>query len=161
MNRGETFGKYEILEEIGVGGFATVYKAKDTMLDREVALKVLRRELSSDPAFVQSFEAEAWRAAELEHPNIVRIYEVGRFEDTPYLAMEYVDGQSLAEVIQGFGRLTVPQALKIVRGVAAGLDAAHSRGLVHRGVKPSNILIGRDGRVCLRALPRRWRVRSE
>jgi serine/threonine protein kinase len=142
-------GKYEILEEIGRGGFGTVYKAMDTTLERIVALKILRSELLHDPVFIQRFEAEAKMAAQLEHPNIVRVYEVGKYQGTRYLAMEYVDGQSLAEILQVRGQLTTQQAQKITQDVAAALDLAHRKGMIHRDIKPSNILIRNDGTVLL------------
>ena len=139
------FGKYTIIEQIGQGGFGTVYKAKDTTLERTVALKVLHPALLNDPVFVERFQAEARMAAQLEHPNIVRVYEVGEHEGRHYLAMEYVEGQSLAQLLEAQGRLTPQQALKVVRDVASGLEAAHRKQLIHRDIKPSNVLIRSDG----------------
>jgi len=139
------FGKYTIIEQIGQGGFGTVYKARDTTLERTVALKVLHPALINDPVFVERFQAEARMAAQLEHPNIVRVYEVGEHEGRHYLAMEYVEGQSLAQLLEAQGRLTPQQALKVVRDVASGLEAAHRKQLIHRDIKPSNILIRSDG----------------
>ena len=151
MSEGEPrrVGKYEILGEIGQGGFATVYKARDTTLERTVALKVLRRELLHDPVFVERFKAEAKMAAQLEHPNIVPIYEVGEYQGIHFLAMQYIEGQTLAGVLQVRGQLTVQQALKIVQDVAAALDEAHRKGMIHRDIKPSNILIRNEGTVLL------------
>ncbi len=144
-----TLGKYEILKQVGEGGFATVYKARDTTLERIVALKVLRRELLHDPVFVERFKAEAKMAAQLEHPNIVPIYEVGEFQGVHYLAMQYVEGQTLTQILKVRGQLTIQQALKIIGDVAAALDEAHRKGMIHRDIKPSNILIRNDGTVMI------------
>ncbi|NUQ37352.1 MAG: serine/threonine-protein kinase [Caldilineales bacterium] len=139
------FGKYEILGELGRGGFATVYRARDATLDREVALKVLAPHLLWEPSFSERFLQEARLAASLAHPAILTIYEVGEQESQMYMAAELWEGGSLRDLLQHAGPLPPPQALDILRQVARGLDFAHRRGLVHRDVKPGNIL--------LRALP--------
>jgi eukaryotic-like serine/threonine-protein kinase len=144
-----SLGKYENLKPLGSGAFGAVYKATDRTLQRAVALKVLHPALLIDPAFVGRFQSEARLAAKLEHANAVRVYEVGAVEGHHYIAMEYVDGQSLAQLLLAQGRLTPDQALKILRDVAAGLDAAHRQGLIHRDIKPSNILLRVDGAALL------------
>ena len=145
----QRFGKYNIIEFIGEGGFGAVYKAEDTTLERTVALKLLHPALNRDQAFIQRFEAEAKMAAQLEHPNIVRVYEVGDVDGRRYLAMEYVDGKSLAQLLSDVGRLPAQQALQIARSVASALEAAHRKRMTHRDVKPSNILIRSDGMALL------------
>ncbi len=136
-----TLGKYRILAEIGKGGFATVYRALDTTLDREVALKVLDPLLARDPAWVARFQREAKAIARLKHPHIVTIYEVGESEGRLYIAMELIDGPSLAERIAKQGRLPWDETLAILRQVADALDAAHGQGVLHRDLKPGNILL--------------------
>jgi serine/threonine protein kinase len=141
-------GKYKILEEIGRGGFATVYKAEDATLGRTVALKVLDPLLLRDPTFMERFRLEARTAANLYHPNIVAIHEMGESEGSFYLAMQYVDGPHLNERLSGEA-LPLREMAAIVAGVASALDYAHGQGLVHRDVKPSNILLDRSGRAYL------------
>jgi hypothetical protein len=135
-------GKYEIIGEIGRGGFAAVYEAVDTTLDRTVALKVLAPHLLWDPSFLERFQQEAKLAANLKHPNIVVIYEFGTLEGVVYITMEYLSGQNLAGLVREEGALAPSRILKITSQVASALDYAHSKGLVHRDIKPSNIMIG-------------------
>ncbi len=135
-------GKYEIIGEIGRGGFAAVYEAVDTTLDRTVALKALAPHLLWDPSFLERFQQEAKLAANLKHPNIVVIYEFGTLEGVVYIAMEYLGGQNLAGLVRKEGALDPLRILKITSHVASALDYAHSQGLVHRDIKPSNIMIG-------------------
>jgi serine/threonine-protein kinase len=135
-------GKYEIIGEIGRGGFAAVYEAVDTTLDRTVALKALAPHLLWDPSFLERFQQEAKLAASLKHPNIVVIYEFGKLEGVVYITMEYLSDQNLAGLVREEGALAPSRILKIVSQVASALDYAHSKGLVHRDIKPSNIMIG-------------------
>ena len=141
-------GKYEILEEVGRGGFAVVYKARDVTLNRLVALKVLLPQLTTDPKFIQRFQQEAQTAAQLHHPHIVTIYEVGQERGIHYLAMTYLTGQTLDKRIAK-GDLRPEQAVAIVEQLAGALDLIHSRGLVHRDIKPANIMIDEDGQATL------------
>ncbi len=136
-------GKYIIHEELGRGGFGTVYRATDTTLDRVVALKILDPLLTRDPSFLERFHREARGAARLEHPNIVPVYEVGEAEGRSFIAMKYLPGRSLDKLLVE-GRLPVERTLHILAQVATALDFAHSKGLIHRDVKPSNILVGPD-----------------
>ncbi len=140
-------GRYRLVELLGQGGMATVYRARDAQLDRDVAVKLLRPELGRDPEFLARFRDEARSAASLGHPNIVAVFDFGEDESGPYIVMELVDGQDLASILRGQGPLAPRQAARISAEVAKALQAAHARGLVHRDVKPSNILISRDGRV--------------
>lgn len=138
-------GKYKIIEEVGRGGFGTVYRARDTLLDREVALKVLHPQLLIDPDFLARFQQEARTAAALKHPHIVTIHELGEAEGVWYIAMEFLEGRPLDRLIRSEGSLAPDQALTIARDIGAALDYAHGRRLVHRDVKPSNILIDAEG----------------
>jgi serine/threonine protein kinase len=143
----EKLGKYKIIEEVGRGGFAAVYKAVDTTLDRIVALKSLDPRLSGEPTFAQRFQREAKLAANLKHPNVVIIHEFGWEAGTGYMAMEFLEGRTLKEMILKEGTLTPRRIVNIVGQIASALDYAHERGLVHRDVKPSNIMVGADDHV--------------
>ncbi len=134
-------GKYKILEEIGRGGMGTVYKGIDPALERPVAIKVLAAELSALPQFIRRFRREAESAAKLSHPNIVRIYDIGEEGNTYYLVMEYVDGKTLKQVMREVGKFQFEKVLEIVSQIASALDYAHECGIIHRDVKPKNILI--------------------
>jgi len=134
-------GKYEILEEIGRGGFAVVYKARDTDLDRVLALKVLHAHWSTDPDFVTRFRQEARGAAKLRHPNIVTVYEAGEAEGQLFIAMEYVPGWTLRELLEKEGALPLERASSLLEQVADALDYAHRQGVIHRDVKPANIVV--------------------
>lgn len=140
-------GDYEILREIGRGGMGVVYKAHERALRRTVALKVLPSNISADIAFVKRFEREARFAASLNHPNIVSIYTVGKYEDIRYISMEYVKGKTLTALIREAGRLSITRALEITLQAADALAAAHKVEMVHRDVKPDNIMIDESGRV--------------
>jgi serine/threonine protein kinase len=143
-------GKYEIIEERGRGGFSVVYRAADTTLrDRRVALKVLNAHLLADPTVVARFKQEAGVAANLDHPNIVTIYDVGEAEGWLFIAMEFVDGQALDELIEAEGTLPLERTVSILRQIAAALDHAHRQDVIHRDVKPSNILVEPAGRAVL------------
>lgn len=146
---GQQLGRYTVQEEIGRGGMARVYRALDTMLKRTVALKVLAPQLAVDPEFAQRFEREAVTAANLRHPNIVTIFDVGEQNNLRYIAMEYVRGRTLHAILEERGALGLGVAIAIVGPVAAALDYAHSQGAVHRDIKPHNVMIDAEGRVLL------------
>jgi len=143
----EKFGKFKIIEEVGRGGFADVYKAIDTTLDRTVALKFLEPRLLREPTFVERFQREAKLAANLKHPSIVFIHEFGWEAGTVYLSMEFLEGRTLKEVILEEGALPPKRIVNIIGQIASALDYAHGRGLVHRDIKPSNIMVGADDQV--------------
>ncbi len=146
VNIGTIIGnRYEILEKVGTGGMADVYRAKDHRLNRFVALKVLKTEYSEDTKFVSKFRQEAQAVAAITHPNIVSVYDVGEEEGMHYIVMEFVDGITLKRYIDQKGKLKVKEAVGIALQIAAGLDAAHSNNIIHRDIKPQNILISREG----------------
>ena len=126
---------------------ATIYRARDAQLDRDVAVKLLRPEFGQDPDFLARFRDEARAAASLNHPNIVSVFDFGEDADGPYIVMELIDGQDLASILRENGPLPPRQAARVSAEAAKALQAAHIRGIVHRDVKPSNILVGRDGRI--------------
>jgi eukaryotic-like serine/threonine-protein kinase len=140
-------GRYRVGSWIARGGMATVYLGTDTKLDRTVALKVAHTELAGDPEFVQRFAGEARSAARLSSPNVVAVYDQGSDEGLLFLVMEYVPGRTLRELMREQGRLGPHQALGIISGVLAGLAAAHEAGIVHRDVKPENVLLGDDAAI--------------
>ena len=139
--------RYEIIEKIGIGGMANVYKAQDIKLSRTVAVKVLKEEFSEDMTFVNKFRTEAQSAAGLEHPNIVNVYDVGSENGFYYIVMEYVEGITLKDYIKKKGHLSYKEALSITIQVGRGLQAAHEKNIIHRDVKPQNIIISTDGKV--------------
>ncbi|MFV0308422.1 MAG: Stk1 family PASTA domain-containing Ser/Thr kinase [Desertimonas sp.] len=139
--------RYEIYRRIGRGGMADVFLGRDRMLDRQVAVKVLFPEFAVDPNFVERFRREAQAAANLSHPNIVNVYDWGKHSTTYFIAMEYVEGRTLADILRSNGHVTSKQAAEIASEVAAALGFAHEAGLVHRDIKPANILIGSNGQV--------------
>lgn len=139
--------RYELLEKIGSGGMADVYKAKCHKLNRYVAIKILKDEFCKDRNFVTKFRIEAQSAACLSHNNIVGIYDVGEEGDIHYIVMELVEGITLKEYIAKKGKLEVKESIGIAIQVAQGLSAAHERHIVHRDIKPQNIIISRDGKV--------------
>ena len=140
-------GRYRLVELLGQGGMATIYRARDAQLDRDVAVKLLRPEFGRDPDFLARFRDEAKAAASLSHPNIVAVFDFGEEQSDPYIVMELIDGQDLSSILRENGPLPPRQAARVSAEVAKALQAAHVRGIVHRDVKPSNILVGRDGRV--------------
>ncbi|GAC41666.1 Stk1 family PASTA domain-containing Ser/Thr kinase [Paenibacillus popilliae] len=140
-------GRYEITARIGGGGMALVYKALDNLLNRYVAVKMLRQQFVHDEEFIQRFRREAQSAASLSHPNVVSIYDVGQTDDTHYIVMEYVEGHNLNEIIQQRAPLQVEEAVRIATQICDALDHAHQNRIIHRDIKPHNILIGRNGRV--------------
>jgi serine/threonine protein kinase len=137
-------GPYEVLDLLGSGGMGEVYRARDARLHRDVALKVLPAELSSDPVRLTRFEREARSASSLNHPNIVTIYEVGQSDSTSFIVMELVDGKSLREMLHA-GALPLRKLLGIAAQIADGLAKAHAAGIVHRDLKPENVMVTRDG----------------
>ena len=139
--------RYEILGKIGTGGMADVYKAKDHKLNRFVAVKVLKAEFREDTTFIRKFRSEAQAAAGLTHPNIVNVFDVGDDEGLYYIVMELIEGITLKDYISKKGKLSVKEATSIAIQVSMGLETAHSHGIVHRDVKPQNIIISTDGKV--------------
>lgn len=139
---GSSLGKYDILEELGRGGFGAVYRVRNRDLDREEALKVLGQHRQWDPTFVRRFQREARIAARLRHPHIVTIYEVGEAEGAHYLSMAYLPGRTLAQLVASEGALPQARVARLLAQVAEALDYAHAQGLIHRDVKPSNIMVG-------------------
>ena len=137
--------RYEILEKIGVGGMATVYRAKCHVLNRDVAIKVLKDEFTTDSEFINRFNAEAQSAASLTHPNIVSVYDVGQSDDMYYIVMELIKGKTLKEIISDEGRIPWKWSLNIAKQIASALEIAHKNGIVHRDIKPHNIIITEDG----------------
>ena len=142
-------GKYEVLEIIGKGGMATVYKAKNKSLNKVVALKVIHPNLVHDEEFIKRFYREAQLGATLSHPNIVQIYDVSSIGGVHYLAMEYLEGEDMQSIIREKGNLTSQQTVKIISSIALALDYAHKKDIIHRDVKSSNILITNEGRAVL------------
>ena len=143
---GQTLGNFEVLAKIGEGGMGEVYRARDTKLDRDVALKVLPREMSGDPERIARFQREARTLATLQHTNVASVYG---FEETPharFLVMELVDGEELEERLKR-GALPIEDAVSIARQITEGLEAAHEKNIVHRDLKPANIKIDTDGTV--------------
>lgn len=139
--------RYEIIEKIAEGGMARVYCGCDLLLKRTVAIKVLKDQMTGDAAFIRRFEREAQSAAALSHPNIVNIYDVGEEEGTYFMVMEYVEGLNLKQYIREKGQLPVDEAVFIARQIAEALEKAHSAGVVHRDIKPQNILFSSGGKV--------------
>ena len=139
--------RYRIVDKIGVGGMADVYLGEDTLLGRQVAIKVLHANFANDDEFVTRFKREAQAAGKLNHPNIVNMYDVGFDQDLHYIVMEYVDGETLKEYITRHGRLSIDEAVKFTIAIAEGLEHAHTMGIVHCDIKPHNVIITRTGRV--------------
>ena len=139
--------RYEIIKLIGEGGMANVYLAYDTILERNVAVKVLRGDLADDEKFVRRFQREALSASSLSHPNIVEMYDVGEDNGNFYIVMEYIDGQTLKQLIKKRGHLTVPEAIDIMLQLTDGLAHAHDSYIIHRDIKPQNIMIEDNGRI--------------
>ena len=138
---GKTLGQYQILELAGQGGMAKVYKAYQPSLNRHVALKVLPEYLAHDAEFVDRFKQEATAAAALRHPNIVVIYDIGEADHLHYIATEFLEGQTLEQMLKQSGALPLPRIVSVVNQVASALEAAHEHGLIHRDIKPSNVFI--------------------
>ena len=140
-------GRYRVVSRLARGGMASVYTATDIRLDRDVAVKVMHPALADDPEFVARFIREARAAARLSHPNVVAVFDQGADDGAVFLVMEHVDGTTLRELLRERGRLSVPEAVAVLYPVLAALAAAHAAGLVHRDVKPENVLLAADGRV--------------
>lgn len=138
-------GRYEIIDRVGGGGMAIVYKGHDLLLDRTVAIKVLRSQFGTDEDFIRRFRREAQAAAKLAHPNVVNIYDVGQEEETYYIVMEYVEGETLKDLIKREAPLTASHAVAIAIQIAEALDNAHQHQIIHRDIKPHNILLGKNG----------------
>lgn len=145
MNGNVIAGRYELLEKIGDGGMAIVYKAKCNVLKRYVAVKILKPEFAKDAKFIENFINESHAAASLSHPNIVSVFDVGRDGNINYIVMELVNGETLSELIKRDGKLDYRRAIEITKQIASGLSAAHKNGIIHKDVKPHNILINEDG----------------
>src|SRR5215208_6033411 len=139
-------GRYEVEELVGHGGMSSVYRARDSLLERHVALKIPHEQYSADEDFVERFKREARSVAQLQHPNIVTVIDRGEEDGRQYIVFEYIDGENLKERVVREGRLDVREALEIALEVARGLAFAHENGLVHRDVKPQNVLLNGDGR---------------
>jgi serine/threonine-protein kinase len=133
--------RYELLDIIGEGGMSIVYKARCKILDRIVAVKILKDEYSNNEDFIKNFKTEALAAAQLSHPNIVNIFDVGNQENIYYIVMEYVEGRTLKEIICEKAPLPIEEAVNIAIMICDGLNQAHERGIIHRDIKPHNILI--------------------
>ena len=142
----KTFGHYEVLDKLGSGGMGEVYRAKDLELGREVAIKVLRKEIASEPDGLKRFEREARTASALNHPNIATIYHIGEHEGTRYIAMELVEGQTLRELLNECP-LSTKKTLALAKQIVAGLAKAHGASIVHRDLKPENFMVTEDGLV--------------
>src|SRR2546426_7259677 len=146
LSSGTKLGPYEIQSPLGAGGMGEVYRARDTRLGREVAIKVLPEALANDADRLRRFEQEARTIAALNHPNILGIHDIGAHDGAPFLVSEFLEGQTLREKLE-LGPLPVRRAIDYVLGIAQGLAAAHEKGIVHRDLKPENVFITRDGRV--------------
>jgi serine/threonine-protein kinase len=151
MSSQEIAGRYRLEGRLGFGGMSTVHLAMDLRLERQVAVKLLAEHLADDPAFVSRFQREAQAAARLIHPNIVQVFDSGRDQgsDQYFIVMEYIEGQSCAEILRDDGWVEVDEALSIIEQACEGLDYAHRHGVVHRDVKPGNLLRSREGEVKL------------
>ena len=141
--------RYQLQEPIGRGGMATIYRGRDMRMERTVAIKVLREVYSTDPKFVTRFQREAKAASALQHPNIVQVYDYGQSDGSYFIVMELIEGADLRRYLRSRGVLAIDRAIIIAHDVALGLGAAHRRGIVHRDVKPQNVLVGRDGSIKL------------
>ena len=139
-------GRYRLIELLGQGGMATVYRARDSQLERDVAVKLLRPEYGRDPDFFARFRQEAQSAASLNHPSVVAVYDYGTDEAGPYIVMELVDGEDLASIIRRSGPLPPRQAARLAAEIGRAIAAAHDNGLIHRDIKPGNVLVTREGR---------------
>lgn len=139
--------RYQIIKTIGEGGMANVYLAQDTILDRYVAVKVLRGDLADDEKFVRRFQREALSASKLVHPNIVEMYDVGEEDGSYYIVMEYINGKTLKSLVKKRGALTLPEVIDIMSQLLSGIMCAHDSYIIHRDIKPQNVLLLEDGRV--------------
>src|SRR5689334_24439587 len=140
-------GRYRIQRKLGAGGMADVYLAEDQELGRRVAIKILNGRHANDDQFIERFRREAQNAAGLNHPNIVSIFDRGQAEETYYIAMEFLDGRTLKELVVRNGPTPIPIAIDYARQILQALAFAHRHGIVHRDIKPHNIVVRRDGRL--------------
>jgi tRNA A-37 threonylcarbamoyl transferase component Bud32 len=138
-------GRYRLDAQIGAGGMSTVYRAFDTVLERQVAIKLMHREIASDSDQLERFRREARAVAQLNHPHIVTVIDAGEDENTPYIVFEYVEGETLKDRIRRFGRLPIQESIAYAIEIARALGVAHDRGIVHRDVKPQNVLVDEEG----------------
>ena len=141
MNNRLLAGRYELIEKTGEGGMAIVYKGKDRLLNRYVAIKILRPEFTKDDKFIANFIKESQAAAGLTHPNIVGVYDVGQEGNIHYIVMELIEGKTLSEIIEEKGKLDYKQAIDYTIQIAQALSLAHKNQIVHRDVKPHNVLV--------------------
>src|ERR671935_1978076 len=139
-------GRYRLEEQIGSGGMSTVYRAFDPTLERWVAIKLMHRDISHDPDQLERFRREARAVAQLNHPHVVTVIDAGEDDGAPYIVFEYVEGETLKDRIRRMGRLPVPEAVAYAIEIARALAAAHAQRLVHRDVKPQNVLVDIEGR---------------
>src|SRR6202011_2767924 len=146
LSSGTRLGVYEVIAPLGAGGMGEVWRARDTRLSREVAIKVLPAEVAADASRLKRFEKEARAASALNHPNIVTIYEIGSSDSVSYIAMERVEGKTLRELLFG-GALPIRKLLPVAAQIADGLAKAHEAGIVHRDLKPENVMPTKDGLV--------------
>ncbi|MGL4382960.1 MAG: protein kinase domain-containing protein, partial [Bacilli bacterium] len=152
MNSNNTFllnNRYQLVEQIGEGGMANVYLAIDNILNRKVAIKVLRGDLSNDEKFVARFQREAMASTTLQHPNLVQVYDVGQEQNYHYIVMEYIEGKTLKQLLKQYGPLTVGEVIDVMEQLVSAVEHAHSRGIIHRDIKPQNIMVRSDGTVKL------------
>src|ERR1700704_4534235 len=138
-------GRYRLDAQIGHGGMSTVYRAFDTVLERQVAIKLMHREIAQDSDQLERFRREARHVAQFNHPHVVGVIDAGEDDGTPFIVFEYVEGETLKERIRRLRRLAIPEALASAIEIARALGAAHPRGIVHRDVKPQNVLIDEEG----------------
>ena len=138
-------GRYELFERIGEGGMSVVYKAKDKLLNRFVAIKILKPQFIGDHKFIDSFRRESQAAASMSHPNIVNIYDVGREGNIHYIVMELIEGRTLSDYIKANGAMSYPKVIALSKQIAAALSFAHKNHIIHRDVKPHNVMITPNG----------------
>src|ERR1700719_1475151 len=144
LSSGTKLGPYEIVNLLGAGGMGEVYRARDSRLKREVAIKVLPPALSADADRLRRFEQEALATAALNHPNILAVFDIGTYESSPYVVSELLEGETLRDRLRG-GSIAVRKALDYALQIAHGLAAAHEKGIIHRDLKPENLFVSRDG----------------
>jgi serine/threonine protein kinase len=146
LTSGTKLGPYEIQSQLGAGGMGEVYRARDTRLERIVAIKVLPASFSAEPERLRRFEQEARSVAALNHPNILAVHDIGTHDSAPYMVCELLEGETLRERLLG-GAVSSKKAIELATHIAQGLAAAHDKGIVHRDLKPENIFLTKDGRV--------------